>query len=164
MMEYISSENQKTMNAIYQRTQLIVIALAVSLLLLIALGWVIPARPDASYLDWTKNFYLIAIAIGTGVVVVRRLFLASFRLKMARASGIASVLNTYSTTSIICAALGEAVGMLGLVAYLLTADRQFSWRLGIVGLLIIAFSFPRRFEWLKAVREAEQDRTSQNLR
>ncbi|HYE75323.1 MAG TPA: hypothetical protein VEF04_18410 [Blastocatellia bacterium] len=163
-MDYISSENQKTLNATYQRTQLIVVALAVSLLLLIAMGWIIPAQPNASYLDWTRNFYVVAIAMGMGVIVVRRLFLSSFRLKAAKAAGIASVLNAYSMTSIIGAAIGESVGILGLVAYLLTADRQFSWRLGIVGLLIIAFSFPRRFEWLKAVREIEQDRTGQGLR
>jgi hypothetical protein len=155
-MDYISSENQKAMLPVYRRTQLIVWAMAASILLMMALAWVIPARPVDAAQSWANNFYFAAIALGLGVVAVRRVLLSSFRLKMAKQAGVEPILNAYSLASIVCAALGEAVGILGLVAYLTTGDRQFSWRLGAVGLLIIIFSFPRRFEWQGAVRQAGQ--------
>lgn len=143
------------MRAIYGRTRLVALALGASILVMMGLAWVIPARPSGAAEAWSRNFYLIAIACGLGVVAVRRVLLASFRLKMAKQAGVAAILNNYSLASIICAAIGEAVGVLGLVAYLLTADRQFSWRLGVIGLFIVAFSYPRRYEWQSAVREAE---------
>jgi hypothetical protein len=159
-MEYISSESQRAMSAKFERTRLVVWLLAASVLLVMALAWVIPARPADAAESWARNFYFVAIAMGLGVVAVRRVLLASFRLKMAKRQGVEAILNIYSLTSIICGALGESVGLLGLVAYLVTGDRQFSWRLGAVGLLIIAFSFPRRYEWRAAAREAEQGAAS----
>jgi hypothetical protein len=43
------------------------------------------------------------------------------------------------------------VAILGFVAYSLTGDYQFCWRLSVVGLLLILYGFPRRWEWERAV-------------
>lgn len=163
-MEYISSTSQGKLSVAYQRVRLICVALAVSVTVFVALAWVIPAKPAGAALSWANNFYFAAIAIGLGVVAVRRVLLSSFRLKMVKQAGVDAVVNNYGLASVICAAVGEAVGILGFVAYLLTADRQFAWRLGAVGLMIIAFSFPRRYEWQRGVHEAEQQQAGQGAR
>ena len=60
---------------------------------------------------------------------------------------------------IIIGAIAEAVGISGLIFYRLTGDYQYSWRLGVVAILLILYSFPRRGEWERAVAESEKHGT-----
>jgi hypothetical protein len=157
-MEFISSTDQKTLNARYQNTALVVVALGASVVLYLVIGRVItPPRPAIDAAPWGQAFYLAALMIGLAVVAVRRLMLSRSRLSLAAKRGTNAVFGSLGTSSIIGAALGDVVGILGLVAYLMIGDPDYSWRLGVVGLLLIIYSFPRRGEWARAVSEATKD-------
>jgi hypothetical protein len=77
-------------------------------------------------------------------------------LGQATLRGVETVLNKLMTVTIICLTAGELVGIMGLIFYFLTGDFQYSWRLGVVSILLILYSFPRRGEWERAVAASAQ--------
>ena len=157
-MEYIASADQKAIGERHKRTALVVAALGASVIVYVALAWLIPrsaAAPQSQ--GWKNTFYFVALGVGLGAVVLLRLLLSRFRLEAAAKQGVSAVLGNLSLASILGAGLGDAVGLLGLVACLLTGDREFSWRLGLVGLALVIYSYPRRWEWERAVSAAPRE-------
>lgn len=163
-MNYISSANQQSLRARYQRTVLVVAALGASILLYLLIASFVPARINPAMIGGSRNLYFATLIIGLAVVILRRVLLLPSRLKAAGQRGVEPLLNVLSLASIICAALGELIGILGLVGYFLTGDSEFAWRLGAVGLLVLAFSFPRRGEWNRAVASATSEQQSTEKR
>jgi len=77
--------------------------------------------------------------------------------RLADKTSVNMILGALGTTSIIGAALGEIVAILGLVGYMVTGDWNYSWRLGALGLALIIYSFPRRGEWARVVSSAAKE-------
>ncbi len=161
---YISSTNQTALRARYRLTALIVVALGVSTILYVVIGWAFaPAMPRGDYEWLTKSHYIIVglvAAASVAVVFLRRFFLAPERLRIAGRQGVNALLGRLYLCSLVGAVLGDVVGILGVVASLVTGNREYSWRLGIAALLLIAYSFPRRGEWERAVAELEAEKTA----
>ncbi len=159
---YISSAHQTALRARYRLTALIVAALGISTLLYVVIGWAFaPAMPRGDYEWLTNSHYIIVSLVGVAalaVVAVRRFFLSSARLQNAGRKGVSALLSQLYLCSLIGAVLGDVVGILGVVASLVTGNREYSWRLGLAALLLIAYSFPRRGEWERAVAALEADK------
>ncbi len=162
---YISSANQTALRARYRLTALIVAALGVSTVLYVIIGWAFaPAMPRGDYEWLASSHYIIVGLVGfTSVAVVfwRRFYLAPVRLLKAGQQGVNALLGQLYLCSLVGAVLGDVIGILGVVASLVTGNREYSWRLGIAALLLIAYSFPRRGEWERAVAELEMEKTAQ---
>jgi hypothetical protein len=94
------------------------------------------------------------------VVVLRRIFLSPSRLQTAGQKGVSALLSQLYLCSLLGAVLGDVVGILGVVASLVTGNREYSWRLGLAALLLIAYSFPRRGEWERAVAGMEAEKNN----
>ena len=77
--------------------------------------------------------------------------LSQTSLRRIESRGTAALLNHFSKVSVICAALGESVAAIGLVGYLVTGQYDLSLRLGIIGILLILYSFPRQWEWSRTL-------------
>lgn len=162
---YISSANQAALRARYRLTALIVAALGVSTVLYVVIGWAFaPAMPRGDY-EWLANSHYIIVGLvalaSVVVVFLRRFFLAPARLLKAGRQGVNALLSRLYLCSLVGAVLGDVVGILGVVASLVVGNREYSWRLGIAALLLIAYSFPRRGEWERAVAELEAEKTAQ---
>jgi len=156
-MDYISSADQQILSERYHKTRLVVVALGLSVLLYLLIGWLIsPAPLSPGLASKGRFFYFAALVIGFAAVMVRRLLLSRLRLDVATRRGVKAVVNNLGSASIIGGACGEMVGVIGLVAYLMTGDAEYNWRLGVIGLLLIAYSFPRRGEWERAVSAIAQ--------
>lgn len=148
-MQYVSVENQKTLDQTFRITVIIVLAFCFTPLLLMALGYFIGAKGGAirdieTYLLMTKAAYGGALIAGLGVVALRRFWMRFLRGGKSPAS---ALLGKLRVLALLSAALGEVVAIIGFIAFSLSGDYQFCWRLGIVGLLLILYSFPRRWEW-----------------
>jgi hypothetical protein len=148
-MQYVSVENQKTLDQTFRITVIIVLAFCFTPFLLMGLGYFIGAKGGAirdveTYLLMTKVAYGGALVAGLGVVALRRFWLRFLRGGKSPAPAVLSKLRVLALLS---AALGEVVAIIGFIAFSLSGDYQFCWRLGIVGLLLILYSFPRRWEW-----------------
>jgi hypothetical protein len=91
------------------------------------------------------------ISLGLIVVVLRRLLMSQTIVKQAPHLGVDAVLGRLMIVTIMSLVAAELVAILGLLLYFLTADYQYSWRLGLIGIFLVLYSFPRRGEWETAV-------------
>ena len=162
-MNYISSANQPQLSARYRLTVLIVVALGISTVLYVVIGWAFaPAMPRANY-EWLANSHYIIVSIvlvaALATVFLRRFLLMSSGLLEAGRKSLSALLSRLYLASLLGAVIGDVVGILGVVAGLMTGNKEYSWRLGIAALLLIAYSFPRRGEWERAVAAMEQEKS-----
>jgi lysylphosphatidylglycerol synthetase-like protein (DUF2156 family) len=163
-MNYISAAHQSMLSARYRLAALIVAALGISTVLYVIIGWFFaPAMPREDY-EWLANSHYIIVSIvlvaALAAIILRRVWLAhSALLKLGR-RGLSALLSRLHLSSIVGGVLGDVVGILGVVASLITGNKEYSWRLGIAAILIIAYSFPRRGEWERAVAALEQEKSS----
>ena len=156
-MQYISVADQKAVDQTYRLSVIIVLAFCFTPILLMLLGRFISAKAafyDPATLELIKKLaYGSALLFGLLVVALRRFGMAWLASKRQRTVG--SVLGSLRLLALISAVLGELVTLIGFVAFSLTADYEYCWRLGVVGLLLILYSFPRRWDWDRAVAKAQ---------
>lgn len=148
-MQYVSVENQKALDHSFRTTVIIVLAFCFTPVLLVGLGYFIGAkggviRDIETYLLLTKVAYGGALIAGLAVVALRRFWMSFMRGGKSPAP---ALLKKLRILALLSAGLGEIVAIIGFIAFSLSGDYQFCWRLGVVGLLLILYSFPRRWEW-----------------
>jgi uncharacterized membrane protein len=164
-MTYLSAANQKSLDARYRLAVVIVAALGLSTLLYILIGWAFaPALPHGEH-PWLNsiNLAILVFVSVLALLAIRRLFLSPKRLQVKARSGINSVLGSLYLASLSGAVLGDVVGIFGVVGSLMTGIREYSWRLGIAALMMIAYSFPRRSEWEQAVAMIDGENASEDF-
>jgi hypothetical protein len=149
-MAYSPASEQSSLNSVYRKTALIVGALALSALLVLIAGYFVPPAFNGNP-RFISAVYAIAPVMGLAIVMARRLMLSQASLMRIQSRGSAALLNHLSKVSVICAALGESVAVVGLVGYLVTGQYDVSLRLGIIGILLILYSYPRQWEWSRAL-------------
>lgn len=156
-MEYIASTDQQILNARYRTAVVIALAFASSIIVFLIVAQLIKVEPKLTEtIDWRRIIYSTAVVIGFLAVVLRRLLLSrAFMMNTAR-QGVSAVLGRLMLVSIVGGAMGESVGIMGFLGYLVTGDFDYSWRLGAIGLMLVAYSFPRRNEWARNVALAEK--------
>ena len=151
-MEYVAVEHQNVLDRRWKITAMMLAFFALTPILLVLVGYFfIKESFDgdlARYYQITRLLYGGTIIIGLCVIALRRL--GTIWVRRASASA-ASKLNKLQTLTIISAALGELIGLLGFAAFIITGDFQFCWRLGVVSLVVILWCFPRRAEWARAL-------------
>ena len=145
-------EHQNELDRRWKMTALMLAFFALTPILLVIVGYFfIKESFDgdlARYYQITRWLYGGTIIIGLCIIALRRLGTMWVGRMAASAS---SKLVKLQTLTIITVALGELIGILGFVAFLVTGDFQFCWRLGVVSLVIILWCFPRRAEWARAL-------------
>jgi len=160
-MEYISVEHQKALDGRYRMAVIIVLAFGISVLIyLLVAKFIKPGEPVPGSETWMQPAYSAAIVLGLSVVALRRILLSKMVMGPAAMRGAQAVLNTLQAMTIFCCVLAEFVAIGGLGLYLLTGDYQYSWRLGLVSLFLLLYSFPRRGEWDRAVAESAKTQGS----
>lgn len=140
--------------ASHRVASILVVAIASSLALyaMIALALAAGAKPQSDMGQLRVALYLAALILALGSIAVRRIMLGADRLDaMARRHGASSLARHFLNVTIISAAMGEAVALIGLVASLLGGGAADFFRLGAVGLAMILISYPRRSAWEQTI-------------
>lgn len=155
-MEYISAAHQKELDRIYRLTVILVLCFAFSALLFPVLGKILGPQGRLvddleTYQKLVKGVYGAALFAGLLVVALRRLCMNVVLNKARGGQSVAKVLSTLRLLALLSAVVGEFVAVLGFVAFSLTGSYDFCWRLSGVSLLLILYSFPRRWEWQRLV-------------
>lgn len=97
-------------------------------------------------------FFVAALFLSLGSIAFRRTQLRWLRLEVVGGlRGPEGLINHFFKTAVVSAALAEAIGILALVIVFFGGDMRDVLSLGIVSLLIILTSYPRRGAWEKAV-------------
>jgi hypothetical protein len=151
-MQYVSVEHQKAIAPRYRVATMIVASFAATVLLFLLIARVV--TPDSfvpGSEQWQKMIYAGVLILGLWIVVLRRLMMSQAMMNRAATRGVGGVLQRLMTVTILIAAAAELVAILGFTFYMLTGDYQYSWRLGVVSLCLLAYAFPRRGEWERIV-------------
>lgn len=160
-MEYLSVENQKTLAQRYRTAVIIVMVFGFSVLVYMLIAkFLTPREIMPGSERWQQPVYSAAIVLGLVVVILRRFLLSNMMIRPAIHRGVQATLqHLFMVTMVICA-LAEIAAIGGLMLYLLTADYQYCLRLGAVSLFLLAYNFPRRKEWERAVAFSANLQTS----
>jgi hypothetical protein len=157
MTNYISVENQKLLDERYRLGVYLTLIFGASVVFFMLIAHLIaPSTSVPGSEKWVQPIFVAVIVIGLAVVSIRRLLMSQVMMLKVAPGGANAVIDRLSTTTIVCLALAELVGLLGLVFYLLTGYFEYSWRLGVISLLLIVYSFPRRGEWERIISRNTQ--------
>ena len=157
MTNYISVENQKLLDERYRMGVFLALIFGASAIAFIMVArFIAPATSVPGSEKWVQPIFVAVIVIGLAVVSIRRILMSQAMMLKLATGGANAIIDRLSKTTIICLALAELVGILGLVFYLLTGYFDYSWRLGVISLLLILYSFPRRGEWGRIISRNTQ--------
>lgn len=154
----ISTEQPKSALPELQRRQKatasIVKAMLVGVVLLLVIAYLSPkflvSQPNPS-LHWPV---LITILImGLGSIALRRTKFAVMRLQdIAALKGASGLLITLQRTTFQVALIASATALIGFVMTLRTGDPSYSYRAGVVAILVLVYCYPVRSSWEKAMK------------
>jgi hypothetical protein len=151
-MEYVAVAHQDELERRWKITLMALALFALTPIVIVIVGrFLIKESFDgdlARYYQITRMLYGGTIAVGLLVIAVRRLGPMWVRRATLSAS---DKLKRLQALTLAGGALGELIGILGLVAFLVTGDYQFCWRLGVVSVIVVLYCFPRRTEWARAL-------------
>ncbi|MGH9822951.1 MAG: hypothetical protein ACREDR_06840 [Blastocatellia bacterium] len=145
---------QYDVGAVCRSATNIVVALSGSIALYVIIGLVIlRTRPGSiGPVPGRIPLYVIALFLALASPAYRRTQLRWLRLEsVASVKGISGLVKHLYATTLVSAALGEMIGLLGLALLVLGGNIEDLLSLGIVGLVTILVSFPRRRAWLQTV-------------
>lgn len=138
----------------YRKAKVIVLALAASIIVYVAVGLVLLNSPQPRVMPSTVRipFYVAALFLALGSIVVRRAQMRPMRLEViAGLRGIGGLVNHFLQVSVVSAVLAEVIGVLALAVVFFGGDRGDVINLGVVALVITLSNYPRRGAWQRAV-------------
>jgi hypothetical protein len=122
--------------------------LLIALALTHALPIAIPFNPT------TANTLRFAIVfLGVGAVVFRRTRFAAMRLQdIGALRGVAGLLDTLQTTTVIVALIAAVIALLGFLISVMTGVGTDMLYLGVIAVVVLLYAYPRRAAWESVVR------------
>ena len=139
--------------AVAHRTALILVfAFAMSIIVFAGIGFLIlSVRSTVTRADLPYAFYAAAAVLAIGLIVIRRAQLVRTKLEVIAAMrGVEGLIKHLVNTTIIAAAIAEAIGMLALAVAFFGGDQNDVVRLGVVALAVSLYNYPRRSAWQRA--------------
>lgn len=151
----------KRLLLVQRKATLLVIANAASTLMLMALGFIVVDQSKANgvTLELRNIMYGSALVLALASVFARRAMFQMSRLQsIATKRGVPGVLSHLIRATIISAALGEAIALLGLLLGTLGGDRFDVVRFCVVAFAVVLLSLPKREAWVRVVEYLDQSR------
>ncbi|HKG20728.1 MAG TPA: hypothetical protein VKC34_02425 [Blastocatellia bacterium] len=137
----------------HRKAMIIMLALTTSIAVYAVLGLIILNTRDAAPRPVQARipFFVAALFLALGSIAFRRTQLRWLRLEVVGGlRGAEGVVKHFFNTALVSAVLAEAIGLLALVIVFFGGDTRDVLSLGIVALLIVLTSYPRRSDWEKA--------------
>jgi hypothetical protein len=146
-----AAETERQLGKTYKQTVVIVSAEIASVIVLLAVSFVVPARSSAAGFDSTALMVLI-IFIAVASFVVRRLFNRWERYKTATLlGGPPGLIRTLRNNAVVFAAFGLLIGLVGFIASFFGGNILDMLRATGVALIVFVINFPRRGVWERIV-------------
>jgi Na+/proline symporter len=157
MTNYISVENQKALANSYRTGVRIVLIIGLSLFVfMLIVRFISPTTPFPGSEKLIRPIFMAALVLGLVAVTVRRWLMSQSMMAKVAPRGVNALLRRLLTITFICLAIAVSVGILSFAFYLLTGDYENSLRLGLISLLLVFYSFPRRGEWERIISRNTQ--------
>jgi hypothetical protein len=141
-------------SATQRRTALIVVAIAFSVAIYMAIALLILSTAKQTGGGPSNMQFLIAAGLlAFASIAYRRAQFGRVRLEViATLRGIEGLIKHFAQTTLIAVAIAEVIGLLGLVMVFFGGTMRDVLIVGIVGLAVIFSNYPRREPWLKTAR------------
>ena len=108
-----------------------------------------PADPKIA-----MGLWLVILVCGLGVFVLRRTRFSAMRLQdLAAVNGISALLATLQGTTIQIAMIAGAIGLLGFIITIITADWSNMLRAAGVSVIVLIYCYPFKSAWERTVRQ-----------
>ena len=143
---------QSQVAAAHRKAQTIVLALAISVLICTVIGfWLAGSRTITRTGQMPVGFVVGVIFLALGSTALRRTQLRWLRLQaVGEARGVEGLLKHLFVVTLISAALAEAIGVLALMVGILTGEQFYALVFGVVAMVVLLSSYPRRMAWERA--------------
>jgi hypothetical protein len=100
------------------------------------------------------GLWLVILVCGLGVFVLRRTRFSAMRLQdLAAVKGISALLATLQGTTIQIASIAGAIGLMGFIITIITADWSNMLRAAGVSVIVLIYCFPFKSAWERTVRQ-----------
>ncbi len=138
--------------AVHRKAQAIVLAFTVSVLICTVIGfWLAGSQTVTRTGQMPVGFVVGVIFLALGATALRRTQLRWLRLQaIGEARGVEGLLKHLFTVTLISTALAEAIGVLALLVGLLTGEQFYVLVFGVVAMVVLLSSYPRRMAWERA--------------
>jgi hypothetical protein len=138
--------------AIHSKAKIIVLAMAASIVLCTAIGFLLAGSRTATRTgQMPVSFVVGVIFLALGATALRRTQLRWLRLQaVGTVKGVKGVLKHLFMVTVISAALAEAIGILALLVGIIAGEQFYVLIFGLVAIVVLLSSYPRRMAWERA--------------
>ena len=138
--------------AAHRKAQTIVLVLASSILFCTLIGFWLAGSPTITRTGQMPVAFVVGVIfLALGATALRRTQLRWLRLQsVGEARGVEGLLKHLFSVTLISAALAEAIGVLALIVGLLTGEQFYVLVFGLVAIVVLLSSYPRRMAWERA--------------
>jgi hypothetical protein len=138
--------------AVHRKAQIIVLAMTISVLICTVIGfWLAGSQAVTRTGQMPVAFIVGVIFLALGSTALRRTQLRWLRLQtVGEARGVEGLLKHLFTVTLISVALAEAIGVLALLVGILTGEQFYVLVFGVVAMVVLLSSYPRRTAWERA--------------
>ncbi len=153
MINDTESDARRRVAAVHRTSRIIVLAMAASTVIYIAIGLAIaPEAGEAADQRKIIPFLVAALLLAFASLVVRRVQFGRGRLEwVAHKRGVEALIKHFFTTTLIASALAEAIGVLGLLIGFLGGSQMEVVSLGVIAFTMTLSTYPRRAAWEQVV-------------
>ncbi len=158
-MAEVSAANRTEFEKRYRTTAMIVIAQILMTLGLIAAAFFVARTSEASATSQSIfGLWIIILFIAVGAFILRRILFKWERLSnTVQESGIAGLLQTLQTNTILLGSIAEIIAVIGFLIAVF-GDKWDMFRVGVIALVVFMAIFPRKLQWKKIVAGLENSR------
>jgi hypothetical protein len=138
----------------HRKAKVIVLLLAASIIVYTVAGLLLvnARQPRVIRSQVPIPFYVAAVFLALGSIALHRAQLRRLRLEVvAGLRGTVGLVNHFLQVAVVSAVLAEIIGVLALAVVFFGGDQNDVIRLGVVGLAVTLYAYPRRGAWQQAV-------------
>lgn len=148
-MNQLSEQKQIELDSRYNRTMIVFFAQVATTVFLTAIAWFVAGQTDAAAPQTLPNvLWIVLLVIAIGAFLLRRVMFNPQVLRdTATIKGATGVIKNLQFKTILIAALGETVALIGFVISLMTGDKYDMLRAAAIALIVFFISFPRKKGW-----------------
>jgi hypothetical protein len=139
---------------VHRKALMVVLVMAASIVIYVVIGLVVVSMKEAEpeFEQPPLLFITLVTFLALASTAVRRTQLRQMRLEaVVGARGIDGLLKHLFTVTLIAAAIAETIGMIALLVSFFGGGQFYVIIFGVVGLVVILSSYPRRAAWEKIV-------------
>ncbi len=146
------SDARSRVAAVHRTSRIIVLAMAASIIFYVIIGLTLAPSVATAPTQKPMPFFVTAIVLAFASLAVRRVQFGSARIEwVANKRGIEALIKHFFITTVIAAALAEAIGILGLLIGFLGGGQMEVVSLGVIAFVMTISNYPRRAAWEQVV-------------